>query len=79
MYAEFARVSTLRDFLRVFGFNKEIITLSNTRLAVPTYKKLTLIDPILCLLVNVVKAAFAKHLWDKFDCDKMRLWRLSKV
>ena len=38
MYAEFAKVF----ILRVLGFHKELISLSNTRLAALTYEKLTL-------------------------------------
>ena len=44
MSAEFARASSLRDFMRVFGFDKELITLSDTRLTVLTYKNLILIQ-----------------------------------
>ena len=42
MYREFARVSSLCNFLRAFGFEQELITSSNIRLAVPTYKKVAL-------------------------------------
>ena len=44
MSAEFARASSLRDFMRVFEFDKVLITLSDTRLTFPTYKNLILIQ-----------------------------------
>ena len=36
MYAEFARVSRLCDFVRAFAFDKKLIISPNTSLAVPT-------------------------------------------